>query len=775
MNSKNLKKGRIPKKSLPFIAVSVASVGFALSNPVKAADVDVKEDVVATEASEVKVAEAKESVAVKEANEPEIKEKAVTAEVKEEVLPEVNADVKTEKVEAPVSADLQLKSEAVFAAATQENEPVEQAGEPVPGDEFDFNDLKYKIIDKNAINPAVKLSNHDDKKKPTGTVTIPDMVTNPTDSKFYPVEAIGANALLECADITEVQLPKSIKEISENAFKDCSKLVTINLPTDLEKLEDSAFYGCSALTNIKIPEGITEIKSGTFKNCAALSEIQIPENIKTVGASAFEGCAAITKIKIPASVTSIETNAFKDCTSLKYMIIEGKELNLASNALGNTPIGMGTDGAVLYLHKELKENAEFKEHLGLSQDLEAKVLKEIPSEAPSIQNVRHEITGDKIKISWDAPNGSDFRYKVTLKTNGENEEVLEEKLTVTEYETTLPEDKFKIYTYSVVPYVFYNSSAVEEDEYGNMTLEGTAAEVYYGETEIKAPAFEGGSITFDKDKASVGDKITMTVKPNAGYVLIRESLKVNGGAVAIEENENGTYTFVMPDETLKIDAEFKKECPEVKYTDSKTGVILEAPEGTFPEGSHISVEEVGKDHANYALVWNNVDDNIKEVAERCKFYSIEVLDKDGNKVQPQNGNKVKICLPVPEGYDIKDVEAFRIESGDDIHYDSKIELIDGKNYLVFEVDHLSYYGIIDPDMKKVEEITSKNEQNNNSNSSNNSSSNSDKSGKAGSKESGSSGFYKTSDGRLGSILGCIFSSISSGAAYLFSRKSRKRK
>jgi len=189
------------------------------------------------------------------------------------------------------------------------------------------------------------------------------------------------------------------------------------------------------------------------------------------------------------------------------------------------------------------------------------------------------------------------------------------------------------------------------------------------------------------------------------------------------------------------------------------------------------VEEVEKDHANYALVWNDVDDYIKEVGERFKFYSIEVLDKDGNKVQPQNGNKVKICLPVPEGYDIKDLEAFKIESGDDTHYESKIELIDGKNYLVFEVDHFCYYGIIDPDMNKVEKLASKNEQNNSDSSKD--SSNSDKSSSKGSssksKGSESSGFYKTSDGRLSSILACIFSSISSGAAYLFSRKSRKRK
>ena len=72
-----------------------------------------------------------------------------------------------------------------------------------------------------------------------------------------------------------------------------------------------------------------------------------------------------------------------------------------------------------------------------------------------------------------------------------------------------------------------------------------------------------GEVTVNKDSAAKGDKVTITVKPDDGYVLDKLTVKdENGDKIKVEEGTNGKYTFTMPEGDVSITAEFVKEATE---------------------------------------------------------------------------------------------------------------------------------------------------------------------------------------------------------------------
>lgn len=75
--------------------------------------------------------------------------------------------------------------------------------------------------------------------------------------------------------------------------------------------------------------------------------------------------------------------------------------------------------------------------------------------------------------------------------------------------------------------------------------------------DVEIPAVEGGKIAAKPASAEKGDKVTLTVTPDAGQEL-RELKATDGAGKAIEltENEDGTFTFTMPDGDVEISAVF---------------------------------------------------------------------------------------------------------------------------------------------------------------------------------------------------------------------------
>ena len=59
---------------------------------------------------------------------------------------------------------------------------------------------------------------------------------------------------------------------------------------------------------------------------------------------------------------------------------------------------------------------------------------------------------------------------------------------------------------------------------------------------------ENGSVTVfgDKTRFAEGDTVTLTVKPDDGYMLSTMTVKQGETEVPATDRKNGTYTFTMP-------------------------------------------------------------------------------------------------------------------------------------------------------------------------------------------------------------------------------------
>ena len=71
---------------------------------------------------------------------------------------------------------------------------------------------------------------------------------------------------------------------------------------------------------------------------------------------------------------------------------------------------------------------------------------------------------------------------------------------------------------------------------------------------------ENGSVTVSPKNASAGSTVTITVKPDSGYVL--ETISVtdkNGNALKLTNKGNGKYTFTMPGSKVEINVTFMED------------------------------------------------------------------------------------------------------------------------------------------------------------------------------------------------------------------------
>ena len=91
---------------------------------------------------------------------------------------------------------------------------------------------------------------------------------------------------------------------------------------------------------------------------------------------------------------------------------------------------------------------------------------------------------------------------------------------------------------------------------------------YYVSTPSKT---EHGTVTVSPRYADKGDTVTVTVKPDSGYVL--GSLTVTdskGNELTLTDKGNGKYTFVMPAGKVEVKASFAKEIETSPFADVAT-------------------------------------------------------------------------------------------------------------------------------------------------------------------------------------------------------------
>lgn len=128
----------------------------------------------------------------------------------------------------------------------------------------------------------------------------------------------------------------------------------------------------------------------------------------------------------------------------------------------------------------------------------------------------------------------------------------------------------------------------------------------------------------------------------------------------------------------------REKTSDINSQDTTTNIKLETDTSVVPEDTKLVVEKITTGES-YNIVVATLGDDI----DKFVLYDI-TLKSNGVEVQP-NG-KVKISIPIPDGFNKEKLVVYRInEDGTKVKYDVKIETIEGKEYATFETDHFSLY------------------------------------------------------------------------------------
>lgn len=142
---------------------------------------------------------------------------------------------------------------------------------------------------------------------------------------------IGEYALIGCINLTDIQLPPSLKELGEGCFQECTSLHHIALPPGIKSVSRELFKWCESLESVILPDSLTDIGSRAFIYCNRLHSVKsadmicvdsgegilIPGMVTHIGSNAFGHCMAIKRVVLPASIRELESYAFAECSGLR--------------------------------------------------------------------------------------------------------------------------------------------------------------------------------------------------------------------------------------------------------------------------------------------------------------------------------------------------------------------------------------------------------------------------------------------------------------------------
>ena len=131
------------------------------------------------------------------------------------------------------------------------------------------------------------------------------------------IKTIGLGAFYNASKLSNIEIPASVTEIGPSAFEGCRYLDTVVMGDNVTKIGSCAFFGCVCLTTVKLSNKIKTLEERTFTNCNSLKSVNIPTSLNKIGDVAFGGCEKLTSLTMPATLKTIGENAFYKCKNLE--------------------------------------------------------------------------------------------------------------------------------------------------------------------------------------------------------------------------------------------------------------------------------------------------------------------------------------------------------------------------------------------------------------------------------------------------------------------------
>ena len=182
-------------------------------------------------------------------------------------------------------------------------------------------------------------------------------LTVPSKINGIQVKNISSHFLTENKVIKKVYLSNGISSISFDSFAKCTNLTNVEIPDSMKSISKYAFSGTKFKKNFPIGDVYLgkiyymyngEMPSGTT--------IRIKDGTKAIGSEAFCNLSNLTKVEMPDSVETIEERVFYGCSNLEditfsenlgylgYNVFEGTKF------IDNLPDGEIYFGKIFYMY-----------------------------------------------------------------------------------------------------------------------------------------------------------------------------------------------------------------------------------------------------------------------------------------------------------------------------------------------------------------------------------------------------------------------------------------
>ena len=208
------------------------------------------------------------------------------------------------------------------------------------GDQFTKGNITYQVTQMgvSGISPSSYTEVMVVSSDATGTLTIPDIITDKNNQYYCKVTAIGSQSNMP--NVTAVNLPHTLKTINANAFTP-SNITSITVPKETDNILDGAFSQMNKLTEINVEAGNPKYSSedgilyetrSTGKYIKAYPYAKsgvtftVPTGTYGVAINAFAKHPTLTTINLPASIqdlpTSEEANGFTGASVLTAIKVD---------------------------------------------------------------------------------------------------------------------------------------------------------------------------------------------------------------------------------------------------------------------------------------------------------------------------------------------------------------------------------------------------------------------------------------------------------------------
>ena len=528
------------------------------------------------------------------------------------------------------------------------------------------------------------------------SVTIPDSVTSIGHYVFYScrslasvaignsVTTIGYYAFYECTSLTSVTIPDSVTGIGDYAFWDCTSLASIIIPDSVTGIGDYAFRNCKGLTSVTIPDSVTSISNSAFSGCTGLTSVTIPDSVTTIGSNAFYDCKGLTSVTIPDSVTSIGGSAFWYCTGLTSVTIPDSVTSIGnsvfSGCTGLTSVMIGS--SVTSIGKWAFNGCTSLTSVTIPDsvttigddafcDCTSLTSVTIPDSVTSIGY--WAFSGCKSLTDVYYGGSESDRQNISIGTN--NQPLLN---AAWHYNSA----GLNVHTHAYVSEVTTAPTCTAD---GVRTYTCTACGDSYTEG-IEKKTHTPQDVTEPATCMKEGKQYTVcsVCGETLGEVAVLPMLDHDFGEwVTVKEatiDDAG-----MQERACRYNCGTKEtqELPKIPSTtieDGSSGITLTYPDSSYDGKIELKIEQLF-DGAAFNLVDLNSDQNA--------VFDITTV-KDGVTVQP-NG-KVRVRIPVPEGFDPAKCMVYHVSTGT-----GKLEKMNARyedGYMVFETDHFSVYALV---------------------------------------------------------------------------------